>query len=158
MDDFFIASEDSPKGREGHKECTHHLLSLMEQHKYYLRPAKCIWMQPSMDLLGIRIEEGGNLRIDPTKLEGIHHWPTTLRSRKEVQRTMGVLTYKRAFIPGFSHTARPIFTTLQGKKPFEWTKEAELALKKLIRQVIDDPKLAQPDQDKPFEVKIDASD
>ena len=105
MDDFFIASEDSEEGREGHTECTHDLLGLMMKHKYYLRPAKCVWRQPSMDLLRLKVHQGGRLSIDPAKMDGIRKWPRDLTSRKDVQRTMGVLQYQRAFIPHFSTLA-----------------------------------------------------
>jgi hypothetical protein len=56
-----------------------------------------------MDLLGLKVGAGGNLSIDPAKLEGIKNWPRVLKSKEEVRRTMGVLQYQRAFIPGFSH-------------------------------------------------------
>jgi hypothetical protein len=57
MDDFFIASNDTGEGELGHTECTHHLLKLMDQNKYYLRLAKCVWRQPEMDcnaLMGVK--------------------------------------------------------------------------------------------------------
>jgi hypothetical protein len=70
---------------------------------------------------------------------------------------MGVLQYQRAFIPGFSHISRPIFQTLKKGVAFEWTREAKMALDKLIRIIVNDPLLAQPDPDAPFEIEIDAS-
>ena len=80
MDDFYIASSDDEEGKEGHQECTHDLLGLMEKHHYFLRPAKCVWAQPQMELLGLQIEEGGQLRIDPAKMEGISQWPRILKN------------------------------------------------------------------------------
>src|ERR1700748_3197183 len=157
MDDFFIASEDSEEGKEGHRECMHDLLDLMMKHKYYLRPAKCIWQQSSMDLLGLKVHQGGRLSIDPAKMDGIRKWPRDLTSRKDVQKTMGVLQYQRAFVPHFSTLARPIFATLKKGTLFVWTSEAREALDKIINIITTDPSLPQPDLNKPFELEIDAS-
>src|SRR5712672_3514305 len=57
MDDFLIGSPNTKQGWRDHSLCTHGLLTRMALKKYYLRPAKCIWMQPTMDLLGMKIEE-----------------------------------------------------------------------------------------------------
>src|ERR1700748_900425 len=156
MDHCFIASEDSEEGKEGHRECMHDLLDLMMKHKYYLRPAKCIWQQSSMDLLGLKVHQGGRLSIDPAKMDGIRKWPRDLASRKDVQKTMGVLQYQRAFIPHFSTLARPIFATLKKGAPFIWMAEARAALDKIINIITTDPSLPQPDSDKPFELEINA--
>jgi RNase H-like domain found in reverse transcriptase len=70
---------------------------------------------------------------------------------------MGMLQYHRQFIPGFSYLARPIFETLKQGQPFKWTPEAKEALCKIIAIITSDPKLIQPDPNKPFEMEIDAS-
>jgi hypothetical protein len=74
MDDFFIASKKTSKGKEGHKQCTHELLELMAKHHYHLRPAKCQWEQTQMEFLGILVE-AGKMRVDPAKRDGISKWP-----------------------------------------------------------------------------------
>jgi hypothetical protein len=103
MDNFFIASDDTGEGELGHTECMHHLLGLMDQNKYYLRPAKCVWRQLEMDLLRLKVGARGMLSVDLAKMEGIKNWPRELKSKEEVCCTMGVLQYQRAFILGFSH-------------------------------------------------------
>jgi Reverse transcriptase (RNA-dependent DNA polymerase)/RNase H-like domain found in reverse transcriptase len=156
MDDFTIGSKNTPKGREGHKECTHDLLTLMEKGGFHLRPAKCWWEERRLEFLGVIIENG-RMRIDPAKREGISRWPRTLVDRTDVQRMMGTLQYHRQFIPGFSDIAQPIFVTLKKGTPFVWTKEAEIALDTLIKRIESDPQLDQPNMEKPFELEIDTS-
>src|ERR1700747_483648 len=90
-------------------------------------------------------------------MDGIRKWPRDLTSRKDVQKTMEVLQYQRAFVPHFSTLARPIFATLKKGIPFVWTAEARAALDKIINIITMDPSLPQPDPDKPFELEIDAS-
>jgi len=129
----------------------------MALKKYYLRPAKCIWMQLTMDLLGMKIEEGRTMHIDPAKLDGIRKWPRVLKDKKDIQRTMGVLQYNKAFVPGFSHMARPIFEMIKKGTKFQWTKTAELALDRIINIMTHDPTVAQLNPHKPFEVEINTS-
>jgi len=69
---------------------------------------------------------------------------------------MGVLQYNKAFVPGFSHMARPIFETIKKGTKFQWTKTAELALDRIINIMTHDPTVAQPNPLKPFEVEINA--
>jgi hypothetical protein len=155
MDDFGVASKNTPLGREGHEECIKDLLTLMEEKSYFLRASKCKWMQPEMEFLGVLVKEGA-MRVEPSKREGIANWPRTLKDKDDVRRTMGMLQFQRRFIPGFSHIAKPIFNTLK-KGPFVWTDEAKEALDRIIRRIADDPVIKHPNPDKPFEVEIDAS-
>jgi hypothetical protein len=46
---------------------------------------------------------------------------------------------------------------LKKGQTFEWTDKCTTALDKLINIVTSDPVLQQPDQDKPFELEVDAS-
>src|ERR1700756_2879346 len=155
MDDFGIGSRDTPLGREGHKECIHDLLTLMQKHSYHLKPSKCRWMQSQMEFLGVLMKKGV-MRIDPSKREGLLNWPRVLKDKDDVRRTMGMLQYQRRFIPGFSHIARPIFRTL-AKGPFHWTKEAEASLDQLLKTIERNPMVGLPDQSKQFEMETDAS-
>jgi hypothetical protein len=155
MDDFGIGSKDMPLGKEGHRECIHDLLSLMEKHSYHLKPSKCRWMQPEMEFLGVLMKKG-MMRIDPSKREGLLNWPRMLKSKDDVRRTMGILQFQRRFILGFSYIARPIFRTL-AKGPFIWTEEARSSLDRILKIVERNPSVGLPDPTKPFEIEIDAS-
>jgi hypothetical protein len=82
----------------------HRLLDLFEQHSYFLKPSKCIFEQPEVDFLGIRLGHG-EITIDPSKIAGISEWPSILKNVKEVRSTLGVLGFQRPFIPGFADIA-----------------------------------------------------
>src|ERR1700751_1546323 len=156
MDDLIVPSEKTPEGIRSHYECIHELLAIMEKLHYHLRPAKCQWLQESIEFLGVILEKG-KMCIDPAKREGISKWPRILKDKTDVQRTMGMLQYHRRFIPHFSHIAQPIFATLKKGKAFVWTKEAKKALDPLIKAVEADPHMTHPNPEKPFEIEIDAS-
>ena len=95
--------------------------------------------------------------LNTTKVTGISEWPRTLKSVKDVRKTLGVLEYQRPFIPGFARIARPITELTKKGTPFEWTEERRQALEELIRLVTDTPTLSYPDLEHPFELEVDAS-
>ena len=71
MDDVLIAS----RNKETHQRATHELLEIFALNDLYLKPEKCVWEQPSIDYLGLILEEGVTC-MDPTKVAGIANWPT----------------------------------------------------------------------------------
>src|SRR5487761_1327781 len=127
-----------------HTKLIHTFLDLCEKHSYFLKPTKCKIMKPSMTLLGWLVT-GEGLRIDPMKITGISEWPRTLKSVKEVCKTLGVLGYQRPFIPGFTKIVRPITELTKKGTTFLWTKECQEALETLIGLVTSAPVLAYPD-------------
>ena len=73
------------------------MLDLFAQELYFLRPSKCAWEQTHIEYLGL-IVDGDTLTVDPKKADGLHNWPRTLNTVKEVQSILGVLGYQRPFI------------------------------------------------------------
>ena len=109
-----------------------------------------------MEYLGLLLD-GETLCIDPSKITGIIKWPWVLKSVKEVQSTLGILSYHHAFIPGFADIAQPLLNLLKKGVPFVWTSECTAALDRLITLATTDPILQQPNHNKPFELEVDAS-
>jgi hypothetical protein len=70
----------------------HHLLDIFEEHSYFLKPSKCKFEHMKIDFLGVHLGHG-QITIDPSKITGIKEWPHTLKSVKEVQRTLGILSF-----------------------------------------------------------------
>ena len=66
MDDVLIASCN----KKAHQRATHELLEILALNKLYLKPEKCVWEQPSVDYLGLILEEGVT-HMDPAKVAGI---------------------------------------------------------------------------------------
>ena len=71
---------------------------------------------------------------------------------------MGILNYQRPFVKDFAKIAKPINNLLKKGVKFEWTEQCRKALDQLISQIVDDPALATPDPNVPFELETDASD
>ena len=70
---------------------------------------------------------------------------------------MGLVSYYRRFIKGFSHIASPINRLTEKGRKFEWTEECEEAFRTLKGKLLSEPIVAYPDFSKPFKLYTDAS-
>jgi Reverse transcriptase (RNA-dependent DNA polymerase) len=128
MDNCIIGTKEGEN--DLHKQMTHRLLEIFEQHSYFLKPAKCEFEQASTTFLGVQL---GNREIamDPSKIAGITDWPETLATVKDVRSTLGVFGFQRPFIRGFAQIAKPLTDLLKKETPFEWTDKCTTAVKEL---------------------------
>jgi len=62
---------------------------------------------------------GGELKIDPSKVEVIVNWPKP-KSATEVRSFLGVAQYWRKFIANFSLIAAPLHALIGLNKVFQW--------------------------------------
>jgi len=112
------------KDIELHKEILHFLFDLFAENGLHLKLSKSMFMQPSIDFLGVHISKDG-ATIDPAKVAGITEWPEEITTLKGARSIIGVIGYHRMFIPRFSTIATPI-TRLFGKDvPFIWSQECK---------------------------------
>jgi hypothetical protein len=70
---------------------------------------------------------------------------------------LGILGYQCPFIPNFAKIARPVTALLKANAEFIWTDECRKAIDLLINVVTLSPVLVAPDQDRQFELEVDAS-
>jgi RNase H-like domain found in reverse transcriptase len=154
MDNCIIGTKEGEE--DLHKQMTHCLLDLFEQHSYFLKPAKCKFEQTSTNFLGVQL---GNREIamDPSKIAGITDWPETLATVKDVRSTLGVFGFQRPFIRGFAQIAKPLTDLLKKDTPFEWTNKCATAVKELKQIVTSEPVLVPPDPTRQFVLEVDAS-
>ena len=69
----------------------------------------------------------------------------------------GFCNFYRRFIRRFSQIAKPLNNLLKKGTKWLWGMEEIGAFEKLKKQICKEPVLLQPDQKKPFEVEVDAS-
>ena len=151
MDDVLVASKDKKK----HQKATHKLLDILEANDLYLKPEKCVWEQPSVDYLGLILEEGITC-MDPAKVAGFANWPTP-NSVKQVRSFLGFCNFYRSFIYQFSHIAKPLNELTRKDVPWTWTERQQEAFETLRTRITSEPVLKQPLLDQQFEVEVDAS-
>jgi hypothetical protein len=140
MDDAIIATEDD---EEEHTKKVHHFLTKLATHNLFLKPEKCRFYQKEVEYLGVIIGQG-KVKMDPVKVEGIANWPTP-STVKEVRSFLGFCNFYRAFIPRFSHTARPLNDLTKKSRQWSWGDEEEKAFQALKKACTTYPVLRTPD-------------
>lgn len=119
---------------------------------------KCDFCKSELKYLGYILNEKG-LQTDPSKLEAIKDFPVPATA-KALRGFIGLCSYYRRFVDNFSSIIAPLTSLIgskKGKDPIEWSKEADLAFKKLKDALIDTPVMSCPDFSVPFILQCDAS-
>ena len=153
MDDILIATG---MDRALHRRIVHEVLDLLATESLFCKLTKCHFEQETISYLGIVVERG-IIRIDPTKINGLLAWPRELKSVKQVQSTLGVYGYHRAFILGYANIVRPLNNLLKKDEKFEWKEEHTQAMDQLAQAVTTNPVPRRPNYDAPFFLEVDAS-
>jgi len=60
-----------------HVKILHYAFDLLARNRLHLKLSKSIFMQPTMDFLGVQINKDGTT-IDPAKIAGIVDWPENI--------------------------------------------------------------------------------
>ena len=152
MDDILIAMQDDLKK---HRELVYKVLERLAKLDLYLKPSKCQFEVRKIEFLGI-ILEGGTVTMDPIKVAGVQDWKTP-KNVKDFCSFLGFCNFYWRFIRGFSQIAKSLNERLKKGVKWAWEDKKEKAFQELKKCICEDSVLMQPDQKKPFEVKVDAS-
>ena len=122
LDDFVIVYLDDilvfSKTWEAHVGHVKIVLDTLKKEKLYVKLSKCEFGKTSLVYLG-HIVGGGNLKIDPSKVDVIVNWPKPTNAT-EVRSFLGAVQYWRRFIQNFSYIASPLHALTSVKKAFQW--------------------------------------
>ncbi len=153
LDDILIYSETE----EEHEALVAEVLSRLEKHSLAAAIDKCEFHKSTIDFLGYVVTDEG-LKMADDKVQSIHDWKSP-RCVKDVQVFIGFANFYRRFIAKFSGVCRPITDTLKGGgKDFKWTRECELAFRRLKALFTSAPILRHFDSSLPIQLETDASD
>ena len=83
------------------------------------------------------------IAADQKKVEAIHDFPVP-EDLKALRSFVGLASYYRRFIPGFSKVAAPLFALTKRDVPFEWSADSQQAFDSLKGALVDAPVLAFP--------------
>src|SRR6266852_9481795 len=154
MDDILIATNND---RPCHQEIIRQVLQVMRNESFFLKVSKCEFEQERVEYLGLILDKD-TVQPDPNKVAELKTWPQILKTVTEVQSTLGLLNYHRAFVLGFSHIVKPLTELLKKDMKFLWTPLCMKALDRIIHILTSEPVLTHPDPEKPFELEVDALD
>jgi hypothetical protein len=150
IDDILIYS----KNDSDHEEYLWMLLQKLRDNQLYAKFNKCEFWLDEVSFLGHIISKGG-ISVDLAKVKEIVGWkiPKTVT---EVQSFLGLASYYRQFIEGFSKIAQPMTLLLEKGNEFNWTWECQKSFNQLRLKFMSPPVLIMPDLQKGFDIYCDA--
>jgi hypothetical protein len=150
IDDILVYSKNEAE----HAKHLHTVLQRLREH-LYAKSSKCDFWLKEIKFLGHTISEGG-IAVDPNKVQEVMNWkpPTTFRL---IRSFLGLAGYYRRFILDFSRITKPMTELLKKGENIEWGQKCEDAFHTLRQHLATAPVLAQPDNNKLFDVYCDAS-
>jgi hypothetical protein len=125
-----------------------------------LKLAKCDFFKEEVKYLGHIVSEKG-VSTDPKKVSAVVEWNTP-KTMKELKSFLGLASYYRRFMKGFSQIAKPLYDQTRGyekrkSQPLQWSTECDTAFKTLKEKLVTAPVLGYADFTKPFILETDAS-
>ena len=125
IDDILVYS----KSRKEHEEHLRMVLEMLREKKLYAKFSKCEFWLDSVSFLGHVVSKDG-VMVDPSKIEAVKNWvrPTNVT---EVRSFVGLSSYYRRFVKGFSSIASQLMNLTKQNVPFVWSDECEESFKKL---------------------------
>jgi hypothetical protein len=95
------------------------------------------------------------VQVHQEKIKPIMEWPTP-KTLTELRGFMGICTYYRKFVKGFSQLCAPLID-LTKKGAFKWNEAAQMTMDKMKKVMSTCLVLALPDFNLPFTLECDAS-
>ena len=128
---------------------------MLREKKLYAKFSKCeIWLD-LVSFLG-HVVSKDRVMVDSCKIETVRNWvrPTYV---SEIRSFVGLASYYRRFVKGFSSFASQLTNLTKQNVPFVWSDECEESFQKLKTLLTTAPILTLPVEGKNFIVYCDAS-
>ncbi|XP_004242076.2 uncharacterized protein [Solanum lycopersicum] len=151
IDDILVYSRSWSE----HEQHLRIVLQTLRNQQLYAKFSKCEFWLASVAFLGHVVSKEG-IRVDPTKIEAIRDWdrPTSVT---EVRSFVGLASYYRHFVEGFSTIAAPLTQLSRQDIPFVWSEECEMSFLKLKGLLTSAPIFTLPIEGEGFMIYCDAS-
>ena len=131
IDDILIYS----KNEEEHKQHLKQVFEILREHKLYAKLSKCVFFTSRVEFLGHVISDEG-VSVDPRKVTAVAEWPIP-KDKTEVRSFLGLASYYRRFVKGFSKITAPMTNLLKGKNNvIDWTPECDSSFQTLKLMLI----------------------
>jgi len=152
LDDILIYS----KTKEEHLQHLKTVLKVLQDNKLYVKLKKCELIKQYVEYLGHFISADG-ISVDQRKITVIKDWPKPTNI-SELRSFLGLASYYRKFVQGFSAIASPLTKLLHKDQEYNWQEAEQQAFETLKQHLITAPILILPDPKLPFTVTTDASE
>lgn len=151
IDEILIYS----RTKEEHQEHLMIVLQTLREHQLYANFSKCEFFKEKIQYLGHIITKDG-IVVDSEKIRTIMQWPVP-KDVADIRSFMGLASYYRQFVEGFSRVAYPITSFQKKGKTFKWTPECQRSFKQLKYLLTTAPVLSIANPSKEYVVCTDAS-
>ncbi|WMV29393.1 hypothetical protein MTR67_022778, partial [Solanum verrucosum] len=96
------------------------------------------------------------IRVDTQKIEAAQSWPRPI-SPTDIRSCLGLTTYYRRFVEGFSSISSPLTKLTQKTAKFKWFEACEKSFQELKKRLTTAQVLTLPKGTQGFVVHCDAS-
>ena len=151
IDDILMYSKDA-------QEYEHHLnivLQIMREKQLFAKLSKCDFWLKEVSFLG-HIVSVEHIRVDPVKIEAVMNWKPP-RNVTDVRSFLGLASYYRRFVQGFSVIAFSFTKLLRNGVKFEWDDNCQSSFERLKEIPVEVPVLIQPASGREYTMYNDAS-
>ena len=129
IDDILIYS----RTQEEHAEHLRLVLGVLREKQLYAKLSKCEFWMEEVQFLGHVISAQG-IAVDPAKVKAVIKWESP-KSVTEIRSFVGLASYYRRFIEGFSKIVTPLTLLTRKDQPFTWTDKCEESFQELKRRL-----------------------
>ncbi|CAH2085257.1 unnamed protein product [Euphydryas editha] len=151
MDDVLCYSGDISEGLKRLDE----VLSALCAAGFSLNLKKCQFMKKKIDFLGYSIQ-CGQVGPNSRKIQALIDSPQP-KTATQVRQFLGLASYFRKFIPGFTNIVGPLYPLTKLRGPIKWEEKHESIRHTIIQILTSEPVLMIFDPDLPVELHCDAS-
>ncbi|PNH07731.1 Retrovirus-related Pol polyprotein from transposon [Tetrabaena socialis] len=150
IDDICVYSPDV----DSHVRHLQQVFDLLRLANLRMALKKCEFAKPEVGFLGHKIDgRTGTITPAPKNISVVSEYPL-LRTVRQVKAFLGLTSYYRAYVEGYSLIANPLYDCL-GKEGYRWGPQQQAAFEELKRALTCQPILQGPDFDRPFILATD---
>ncbi|KAH0657090.1 hypothetical protein KY285_031972 [Solanum tuberosum] len=125
IDDIFIYSRSEGE-QIGHLRT---VLQILKDQQLFAKFSKCEFWIRSVDFFGHIVSSKG-IEVDPKKTDAVKSWPRPL-SPMDIRSFLGLASYYRTFVKGFSSIASPLTALTQKKAKFIWSEACKKSFQEM---------------------------
>lgn len=151
MDDLILYS----KTYDEHLTLLKQVFDKLRAVNLTLRATKCRFAFHEVAMLGYVVNKDG-IKPNPVNIKAIKNMPVPYTA-KLVKSFLGLCSFYRRFVKGFSEIAHPLNDLTKDGVPFIWTNECDIAFNTLKEKLMSPPILTQYDPSKEVEIHSDSS-
>lgn len=150
LDDVIIPSNSFDEGLTRLES----VLQLFSKVGFTFNLSKCIFFSPKVEYLGFEVSVNG-IRPGSKKIEAVEKFPTPL-NHHNVRQFLGLASFFRRFVQGFSVIAKPLTYLLRKDVKWIWGPDQDKAFRTLQNALVSKPTLALYNPDLDTELHTDA--